>query len=140
MRSDSEHDAVEKVLDYARRIAVVGLSKDPASASHNVASALMDLGYEVVPVNPTLDEVMGLRSYPTLGDVPGEIDVVDVFRRPEHLPGIAQEAVAARAKALWLQSGLRSEEARAIAEAAGLGFVQDRCLKIEAGARTRSKG
>ncbi len=140
MPGDSQQDTVEKVLGYARRIAVVGLSNDPGSASYYVASVLTDLGYEIVPVNPTVDEVLGLRSYRALAEVPGEIDVVDVFRRPEHLPAVARDAVAAGAKALWLQSGLRSEEAGAIAKAAGLDFVQDRCLKIEAGSRTRSRG
>lgn len=122
---------VERILGYTRRIAVVGLSDDPWRSSHGVAAALMDHGYEIVPVNPTVDEVLGQRSYPSLSDVPGEIDLVDVFRRPEHLPEIARDAAAVGAKALWLQVGLRSPEAREIAEAAGMDFVEDMCLKIE---------
>lgn len=122
---------VERILGYTRRIAVVGLSGDPRRASHDVARALLEHGYEVVPVNPTVSEVLGLRSYPSLGDVPGEIDLVDVFRRREHLRGVAAEAAAVGAKALWLQLGLRSREAWQIARAAGMDYVEDLCLKVE---------
>ena len=124
-------DPVETILGYTKRIAVVGLSDDPYRASYGVASALLSRGYEIVPVNPTVDEVFGLSSYPSLSEVPGDIDLVDVFRRPEHLEGVAREAAAVGAKALWLQSGLRSAEARRIAREAGMDYVEDRCLKIE---------
>ena len=124
-------DPVERILGYTKRIAVVGLSDDPYRASYGVAAALLRHGYEVVPVNPTMDEVLGLRSYPSLADVPGEIDLVDVFRRPEHLEGVAREAAAVGAKAIWLQLGLRSAEARRLAEEAGMDYVEDLCLKIE---------
>lgn len=122
---------VAKILGYARRIAVVGLSNDPWRASYGVAAALLDSGYEIVPVNPTIDEVLGLRSYAALKDVPGEIDLVDVFRRPEHLAAVAREAAEVGARALWLQLGSRSAEARDIARAAGMDYVEDRCLKVE---------
>lgn len=135
--SEENFDPVEKILAYAKRIAVVGLSDDPYSSSYDVAASLLENGYEIVPVNPTINEVFGLHSYPSLADVPGEIDVVDVFRRAEHLEGIATEAVGAGAKALWLQSGLRSPEARRIASEAGLDYVEDRCLKIESARRAR---
>ncbi len=130
-------DVVDKILSYARRIAIVGLSRDPWAASYGVAAALIDHGYEIVPVNPNVDEVLGLRSYPALSDVPGEIDLVDVFRRPEHLVGVAQQAATVGARALWLQIGLHSVEARRIAEAAGMDFVEDLCLKIEVARRDR---
>ncbi len=126
-----KQDLVHEILGYAKRIAVVGLSDDPSRASFGVAAALIDHGYEIVPVNPAVDEVLGLRSYPSLADVPGDIDVVDVFRRPEHLEGVAREAAAVGAKALWLQLGLRSDEARRIAEEAGMDYVEDLCLKVE---------
>ena len=132
-----ELDPVDKVLGYAKRIAVVGLSDDPYRSSYGVAASLQEQGYEIVPVNPTIDEAMGRPSYPSLADVPGEIDVVDVFRRPEHLEGVATEAAGAGAKALWLQSGLRSPEARRIAQEAGMDYVEDRCLKIEAARHSR---
>ena len=131
MDRETGTDEVFKILSYARRIAVVGLSADPGRASHGVARALLDQGYEIVPVNPTIDEVLGLRSYPSLADVPGEIDVVDVFRRSEFLEEVARDAAAVGAKALWLQMGLRSEAARRIAEEAGMDYVEDLCLKVE---------
>ena len=124
-------DDVAKILGYARRIAVVGLSNDSRRASYGVAAALLDSGYDIVPVNPTIDEVLGLRSYATLKDVPGEVDLVDVFRRPEHLAAVAREAAEIGARALWLQLGLRSAEARDIARAAGMDYVEDHCLKVE---------
>ncbi|MEA2434919.1 MAG: uncharacterized protein QOG54_2376 [Actinomycetota bacterium] len=125
-------DTVERILSYAHRIAVVGLSPDPSRPSNDVARALMDLGLEIVPVNPNVDEVFGLKSYPDLSDVPGDVDVVDVFRRTIYCEDLAQAAVAAGAKALWLQSGLVCGPARRVAEDAGLDYVEDRCLKVEA--------
>ena len=122
---------MRKILGYARRIAVVGLSPDPYRASHGVARSLIDHGYEIVPVNPTTDEVLGLRSYASLADVPDPIDVVDVFRRSKHLEGVAEEAAAVGAKALWLQIGLRSDAVRRIAADAGMDLVEDLCLKVE---------
>lgn len=129
--SQRKNDPVETILGYAQRIAMVGLSDDPSRASFGVGAALLRHGFDIVPVNPTLDEVFGIKSYATLEDVPGDIDVVDVFRRPEHLEGVAQQAAAIGARALWLQLGLRSAEARRIAEAAGMDYVEDLCLKVE---------
>ena len=134
MRVQSD-TAIEKVLGYAKRIAVVGLSDEPYRASFGVASYLLRSGYEIFPVNPKVDEVLGLRAYGSLSDVPGEIDVVDVFRRPEFIPDVARQAAAVGAKSLWLQLGLRSSEAKAIAEAAGMDFVEDACLKVEVAMR-----
>ena len=114
-----------------RRIAIVGLSDDPSRPSHGVAAYLRAAGKEIVPVNPNCKSVMGLKSYPALEDVPGPIDVVNVFRQAEHCPRIAQSAVAIGAKGVWLQSGVVSAEAERIARAAGIDFVQDRCMKVE---------
>ncbi|HEX8915571.1 MAG TPA: CoA-binding protein [Humisphaera sp.] len=125
-----EEAAVRRML-AGRRIAVVGLSTDPYRASHDVASYLRQAGYEIVPVNPNHDEVMGLKCYPSLRSVPGPIDVVDVFRRPEHCADVVRDAVAVKAKGVWLQSGIVSDEAERIAQAAGIDFVQDRCLKVD---------
>ena len=125
-------DPVDVALVGARRVAVVGLSDDPSRDSHGVARSLLAAGYEVVPVNPTLDEVLGLRAWPDLASVPGRIDLVDVFRRPEHLPAVAAEAVAREDVAVvWNQLGLRSDEAAAIVADAGRVYVEDRCLKVE---------
>ena len=128
-------DTIDRVLHRTRRIAVVGLSPDPWRSSHDVARALQRAGYEIVPVNPNVDEVLGERSWPSLADVPGEVDLVDVFRREEHLPGVAREAAAIGAPALWNQLGLVSDEARAVAEEAGMDYVEDACLKVEVARR-----
>ena len=131
MSDDQQAAAVQRVLGYARRVAVVGLSDSPARESYGVARALQVRGYEVIPVNPNIDEALGERAYPSLRDVPGPIDLVDVFRREEFLVGVAEDAVAVDARALWLQSGLASRGAREIAAAAGLDYVEDRCLMVE---------
>jgi predicted CoA-binding protein len=123
--------AVERVLSYAKRVALVGASPEPWRPSHTVGRFLMSVGFEVIPVNPTVDEVFGLGTYPNVSEIPGAIDVVDVFRRQEFLEEVARDAAGAGARALWLQSGLRSKEARMIAEAAGMDFVEDHCLKVE---------
>jgi uncharacterized protein len=93
---------------------------------------LLALGYDLVPVNPNVRSVLGRPAVASLAEIDGPVDLVDVFRRAEHLPGVAAEAVATGASALWLQSGLRSPEARATAEAAGLDYVEDACLAVEA--------
>ena len=126
----SDADAIARMLG-AGRIAVVGLSDDPGRPSYQIASYLMSEGYEVVPVNPTHATVMGLKSYPTLKDVPGEVDVVDVFRRPEFCADITRDAIAKGAKGVWLQSGVRNDEAKRLAQSAGIDFVQDRCIMVE---------
>jgi uncharacterized protein len=126
-----QNEVIERVLRHTRRVAVVGLSPDPWRTSHGIANVLLSRGYEVVPVNPNVDEVLGERAYPRLTDVPGTIDLVDVFRRPDHLVDVTRDTVEAGAPALWFQSGLRSEEARTIAEDAGIDLVQDRCLMVE---------
>jgi predicted CoA-binding protein len=128
--SDSEADAVRRML-AARRVAVVGLSDDPTRASHGVASYLMSVGKAIFPVNPNYEAVLGLKCYARLEDVPGPIDVVDVFRRAEFCADVARSAVAVGAKGLWLQSGIVSDEARDVARAAGIDFVQDRCMKVD---------
>jgi predicted CoA-binding protein len=132
----TEHrDPIEAILARTRRIAVVGLSADPGRASHDVAAALQARGYEIVPVNPNAEEVLGERAYDTLADVDGHVDLVDVFRREEHLADVARQAVSIGADALWNQQGLRSDEARHIAADAGMDYVEDRCLKVEAARR-----
>lgn len=128
MNSDEQ---LRAILTNYRNVAVVGLSPDPDRDSHQVARYLMDSGYNVTPINPNVDEVLGLRSYPTLEDVPGPIDIVDVFRRPEHVPDIARAAVAIGAKVLWTQLDIVSEEGAEIAASAGLEVVMDRCTLIE---------
>ena len=121
------------VLRRAKTVAVVGASSNPARASYFVLTYLLSSStdYEVWPVNPREEEILGQKTYPSLGDLPGEPDVVDVFRRADQLPGVAEEAVAAGAGAFWMQLGLHSDEAAEIAHEAGLDVVSNRCLKIE---------
>ena len=127
---DDESAAIRRML-AGRRIAVVGLSDDPSRPSHDVASYLLSAGKEVIPVNPNHRSALGRRCYPSLDQVPGPIDVVNVFRRPEHGAEVARQAVAVGAKGLWLQAGIVNDEAERIAAEAGIDFVQDRCLKVE---------
>ena len=122
---------LRSILGDARTIAVVGLSSNPERASYEVAEYLQSKGYRIVPVNPNETEVLGERTYPTLADIPREIeiDVVDVFRRAEQTPAIAEEAVARGAKVLWLQEGIANDDARRIGEAGGLSVVMGVCMR-----------
>jgi uncharacterized protein len=115
----------------ARTVAIVGLSSNELRPGNFVGFYLQRHGYRIVPVNPRETEVLGETSYPSLADVPVHIDVVDVFRQPAAVPGIAEEAVAVGAGALWLQFGVISPEGAEIARRGGLRVVMDRCLKIE---------
>ncbi len=120
------------LLRRTKTVAIVGASDNPARASFFVGTYLLSSSpYEVYFVNPRADEILGHKAYASLADLPVVPDLVDVFRRNEDLPGVAQEAVDVGAKALWLQLGSWNEEAAAIAEAGGLEVVMDRCIKIE---------
>jgi uncharacterized protein len=121
----------DEILREAKTIALVGASPKPWRPSHEVMRYLLDAGYRVIPVRPAdCDEVLGVPCVTSLAEIEESIDLVDVFRRPEHAPGIAREAVAAGAKAFWLQSGIESPEARRIAEEGGLDYVEDECTKV----------
>ncbi len=123
-------DDLKKLLTEARTIAIVGASSSPDRPSHGIMRKLLAAGYRVVPVNPRETTVLGETAYPSLADVPGEIDIVDVFRRVEETPTIADEAVAVGAKTLWLQSGIASEDAAARAAAGGLTVVMNACIGV----------
>ena len=121
----------EEILCDARTIAVVGASPKPWRASHDVMRYLLERGYRVIPVRPRdCDEVLGVPCVASLAEVDERIDLVDVFRRPEAAPDVARDAVAAGAKALWLQVGIVSAEARKLAEEAGLDYVENACTKV----------
>jgi predicted CoA-binding protein len=122
---------VERILTTYDTITVVGASAAPAKAAHFVPAHMQQNGWRIIPVNPHADAILGERAYRRLRDVPGQIGLVNVFRPPEQTPDIARQAAAAGATALWLQLGIASQEARAIAEEAGLLYVEDRCLMIE---------
>jgi uncharacterized protein len=119
------------ILERARSIALVGISANPLRSSNFVATYLVKTPYTVYAVNPMYEEVLGVRCYPSLADLPEAPDIVDAFRRTEELPSVVDDAIAVGAKAVWFQLGLRHDEAAAKAVEAGLDVVQDRCLKIE---------
>lgn len=122
---------IQEILHTARTIAIVGLSPNTLRASHFVAFYMQRHGYRIVPVNPREKEILGEPSYASLKDIPFAVDVVDVFRQPDVVPAIAEEAVAMGAKALWLQYNVISFEGAQIAARGGLMVVMDRCLKVE---------
>ena len=122
---------IQRVLHGASTVAVVGLSANELRASNFVGYYLRRHGYRVIPVNPSVPEILGEASYSSLLEVPEPVDIVDVFRAPEALPDIARDAVAIHAGALWCQFGVINEEAARIAEDGGVTVVMDRCLKVE---------
>jgi uncharacterized protein len=121
----------KEILERSATLAVVGLSRDPDKAAHAVPASLQAAGFRVIPINPYADRVLDERAYARLEDVPEPVDLVVVFRPSDDAPQIARQAVAAGAKALWLQTGIRSDEARAIATRAGLDYVENRCTGVE---------
>jgi uncharacterized protein len=121
-------DEIRNLLIHAGTIAMVGASAEPEKASHGIMKKLQSVGYRVIPVNPREAEVLGEQSYPALIDVPERVDIVNAFRRAEDAPAIADAAVAIGAKALWLQTGIVSEEAASRASAGGLMVVMDACI------------
>jgi predicted CoA-binding protein len=123
-------EILRKILSDARTIAVVGASANPERPSHGVFRKLLAVGYRVIPVNPGESAVQGQRAYASLAEVPGPIDIVNVFRRSEYTPEIAGAAVVAGAKVLWLQAGIVNEEAAARAKKAGLTVVMDECIAV----------
>jgi predicted CoA-binding protein len=122
---------IQQVLHGAKTVAIVGLSKNHLRASYFVGFYLRRHGYRVIPVNPREPEILGEKSFDSLADVPVAVDIVNVFRAPEALPGIAREAVAIGARSLWCQFSVINEEGGRIAEAGGLSVIMDRCIKVE---------
>ena len=122
---------VRDILATSRTVAVVGCSPDPSRDSHEIATLLASRGHRVIPVNPTCDEILGRRCWPDLRAIPEPVEMVDVFRRPEHVAAVVDEAIAIGARILWLQLGVIDEDAALRARAAGLTVVMDRCPAIE---------
>jgi predicted CoA-binding protein len=122
---------IQRVLHNAKTIAIVGLSKNELRASFFVGYYLRRHGYHVIPVNPRETDILGEKSLKSLADIPVHVDIVNVFRAPDALPGIAREAVAIGATNLWCQYNVINEEGARTAEAGGLSVVMDRCLKVE---------
>lgn len=119
------------ILEAATTVAVVGMSTNPNKSAYAIPAGLQSAGFRVIPVNPGADEILGEKSYPSLEAIPEPVDIVDVFRPADEAQDIARAAVAIGAKALWLQKGIVSDEARAIAEGAGLAYVEDLCMGVE---------
>ncbi len=122
---------LREILVESRTIAVVGLSPKPERDSHEVAHYLQQAGYRIIPVNPTAKEILGEKVYPDLASIPEKIDIVDIFRRSEHVPPIVDEAIRVGAKTVWMQLGVVNEEAAKKAADAGLNVVMDRCTLRE---------
>lgn len=122
---------IDEILKSSKRIAVVGMSSKPERASHGVSKRLIARGYEVIPVNPTEAEVLGLKSYASLSEIPGSIDIVDVFRRSDQTDPIIDEAIAVKARVLWLQEDVINEAGALRAQQAGLRVIQNRCIAKE---------
>jgi len=121
----------DRILREFRNVAVVGLSSNPEKDSYVVASYLAEQGYNIIPVNPTAQEIMGRTSYPDLSSIPEKVDVVDIFRRPEDVPPIVEEAIKIGVKAVWMQEGIVNEEAATRARNTGLLVVMDKCMLKE---------
>jgi predicted CoA-binding protein len=126
--SNPSDQELKELLTNATTIAIVGASSNPDKAPYGIMQKLQKAGYKVIPINPHETEILGERSYPSLIDVPERIDIVDVFRRAEDTPAIADDAVKIGAKALWLQTGITSEDAAQRAKAGGLSVVMDLCI------------
>ncbi len=124
-------ETVETILKQSRVIAVVGLSPDTTKASNVVANYLRKAGYRIIPVNPSYPEIMGEPSYPSLLHVTEQVDIVDIFMRPEKVLPVVEEAVVLKPRCIWLQLGIVSEEAETLARTHGIPFFMDLCLKIE---------
>jgi uncharacterized protein len=122
---------LRQILSRSRTIAVVGLSANWYRPSYFAAKYMQDHGYRVIPVNPNYQEVLGEKCYPDVASIPEQVDIVDCFRKPDEMPALAREAVAKQAKVLWMQLGIRNDQAAQTASDAGLDVVEDRCVKIE---------
>ncbi|MDP4084595.1 MAG: CoA-binding protein [Bacillota bacterium] len=124
-------DEIGGILKKAKRIAVVGLSNNPAKTSYQVTKVMQQAGYEIIPVNPTIDEALGIKAVGSLREIEGHVDIVNVFRRSEQLPEVAQEFAEINADVFWAQLGLVNEEAYHFLKNKGYTVIMDRCIKVE---------
>ena len=133
-------DEIDRILSDSKTVAVVGMSSRADRPSHYVAKYLLENGYDVIPVNPQIDEVLGLQSYPDLKSIPRHVDLVDIFRRSIQVPPIVDEAIEIGAQFIWMQDGVTHEEAAAKAREAGATVVMDNCTLREHSRRNRNSG
>jgi predicted CoA-binding protein len=131
MTDDTDIRTLRRILHDYKRVAMVGLSADWYRPSNFAAKYLLDRNFEVVPVNPKYDEILGQECYPDLAAIPGSVDIVDLFQRPDRVPPFVDQAIEIGAKVVWMQLGIVNEEAAQKAREAGLEVVMDRCMKIE---------
>jgi len=124
------NEELKQILEDAKTIAVVGLSDNPERTSYQIAKIMQEIGYRIIPVNPMIEEVLGEKAYPSLSDVPEDIDIINVFRRSEFLPDIAKEAAKTNAKVFWAQQGIVNEEAYSYLKERGWTVVMDLCIKV----------
>jgi len=133
----SQTDPIATVLENAKTIAVVGLSDDPMRPSHGVSAYMQSHGYRIIPVNPQIGECLGEKAYPTLLEVPEKIDIVNIFRRPELVEEVVDQAIQLKVPAIWMQQDVIHEKAAQKARKAGIFVVMDRCILVEHRARFR---
>ncbi|RIU96255.1 CoA-binding protein [Oceanobacillus picturae] len=124
------NDQLKQLLTDAKTIAVVGLSDKPERTSYQISKAMQKQGYRIIPVNPTVDEVLGEKAYSSLQDVPHDVDIINVFRRPEHLPAIAEEAAQTNCKIFWAQQGVVNQEAYDFLKEKNFTVIMDLCIKV----------
>ena len=120
-----------QILKQSKTIAVVGMSKNPSKAAHRIPKYLKDVGYRVIPVNPTADEILGEKAYSSLEEIPELIDIVDVFRPGEVTPEVVNSAFKLNPKLIWLQLGIKNEESKKKTEQANIAYVEDKCIMVE---------
>ena len=137
MGAGPEIDPIRDLLRRSRTIAVVGLSDSPMRPSYGVSAYMQSHGYKIIPVNPTIAETLGAKSYPALGSVPEKIDIVNIFRRPEYVEEIVDQAIELKVPAVWMQEGVVNQKAAKKAEKAGIFVVMDLCILKEHQARFR---
>jgi predicted CoA-binding protein len=128
---NASDDEIRHILSTARTIAIVGLSANPDRDSYRVAAYLQQHGYTIIPVNPSATEILGVKSHPSLREVSGSVDIVDIFRKPEAVPEIVDEAIAIGARVIWMQLGIAHNVAADKARAAGLQVVMSRCIMVD---------
>jgi predicted CoA-binding protein len=126
-----ENETIERILSRTKRIAVVGASDDDVKPGNYVPAYMLEQGYDVIGVNPNHDEVFGKKCYPSLDAVPGQIDLVNVFRRPLACADVTKQAIARGVKAVWLQSGIANAQAKKLAAEAGIDYIENRCIMVE---------
>ncbi|MBY7143558.1 CoA-binding protein [Virgibacillus sp. NKC19-3] len=125
-----KNETLKEILESANTIAVVGLSDNPDRTSHQIAKIMQEKGYRIIPVNPTVEEVLGEKSYPKLTDIPEKVDIINVFRRPEYLPAIAEEAAQTDCRVFWAQQGIVNEEAYHYLKERDFIVMMDLCIKV----------